>query len=83
MIEMRHRVGSALTFAYTGKAASPTFARMRAACKPPSAGAIKGEWKAPLTLSLMARFAPAAFASSIAFSTPATSPEITTWPGEL
>ena len=44
---------------------------------------MSGEWKAPLTLSWIARLAPASLASSIARSTPATSPTITTWPGAL
>ena len=47
------------------------------------AGSINGEWKAPPTFSGRARFAPAAFISSQAFSIPGTEPEITICPGQL
>jgi hypothetical protein len=44
---------------------------------------MSGEWNAPDTFSRTARFAPAAFASSMARSTAGTSPLMTSWPGEL
>jgi len=55
----------------------------RAAIVDARAGSIMGEWKAPPTGNIRARFAPAAFRASHARSTAPVSPEITNCPGQL
>ncbi|MNH40557.1 hypothetical protein D3C79_1018920 [compost metagenome] len=46
-------------------------------------GRISSEWNGPLTTKGIARFAPASFAATEAFSTPSFVPEITICPGQL
>src|SRR3954463_2333965 len=69
---------SAVTLEKTGNTGSMNAVVAIASVRPTTAGSINGEWKAPLTGNLIARLAPASLASSMARSTPAISPEITT-----
>src|SRR5688572_17871729 len=75
--------GRASTLATTGQAASCTDTAASAATRPSAAGPMSGEWNAPETGRRSARFAPAALNAGRAASTASTSPETTTWPGEL
>src|SRR5690349_7740815 len=65
----------------TGNAGSENVASASASRSPSTAGAIKGEWKAPLTLRGITRLAPRALHCSPARCTPDGSPEITVWSG--
>src|SRR5438105_1184623 len=75
--------GAPSTLAYTGKRGSTIGVTARLSVRPLSALCISGEWNAPLTLSRIARLAPAPFASVMARSTAFASPLMTIWPGAL
>ncbi len=68
---------SAVALASTGKRGSANSARSSTSRRWLAAGAISGEWNAPLTLSGMTRFAPRALHAAPAFATASGSPEIT------
>ena len=57
-------IGSAVALATTGKRGALNGADSSAAARPGTAGAMSGEWKAPLTLSGRTRLAPAALQAS-------------------
>src|SRR5437870_1039484 len=75
------RTGSAVALAITGNAGSRNGARSSATRRWFAAGAMRDEWKAPLTLSGTTRLAPRALHAAPAFATASGSPEITVWSG--
>ena len=67
----------------TGKAGVPKDIEANFSRRASPAGRIRRVWKGPLTFKGRQRFAPAALASSAARATAASSPPMTSWPGQL
>ena len=76
-------IGLASTFVKIGKSESEISRESSESASASLAGAMSGEWKAPLTFNWTVILAPDAFAESITDFTAAGEPEITTCPGEL
>jgi hypothetical protein len=75
--------GAAVTLATTGATGRPNVVRSSSRSSPPAAGAMSGEWNAPLTRMGSTRRAPSTLSAAPARSMAAASPEMTVCSGAL